>query len=421
MTKERKNKTCCMMHRGLLTSVFVAVGMMAAVPAWAAATDDTAPAVVQQRGIGGQVVDENGEPLIGVTVRVANAPNTATITDVEGNFSLGVEPGTKLLLSYTGYEQLTVTADRTRKTYQMKPDMMGLDDVVVIGYGTMKKRDLTGSVASVKAAEIAKQPTVNVMEAIQGQVAGFDITRTTGELGNHLSMTLRGTRSIYGNNEPLFIIDGMEGSFDAVNPNDIESVEVLKDASSTAIYGSAGANGVILITTKAAQKGRFSVNLDAYYGINKATAFPEVNTGSDYINFRREAAKTAGQWSSAADDESIFPSYMWPLIQNNQWVDWFDLATRTGTTQNYNLSTTYANDKTSTYFSLGYNNTQGIIKGEQMKRYSARAKIDFTPNRYVTYGLNLYALFQNYDHMNGRLWNRVICMPPLGNESGSNL
>ena len=414
MTKERKNKTCCMMHRGLLLSVFVAVGMMAAVPAWAAATDDTAPAVVQQRGIGGQVVDENGEPLIGVTVRVANAPNTATITDVEGNFSLGVEPGTKLLLSYTGYEQLTVTADRTRKTYQMKPDMMGLDDVVVIGYGTMKKRDLTGSVASVKAAEIAKQPTVNVMEAIQGQVAGFDITRTTGELGNHLSMTLRGTRSIYGNNEPLFIIDGMEGSFDAVNPNDIESVEVLKDASSTAIYGSAGANGVILITTKAAQKGRFSVNLDAYYGINKATAFPEVNTGNDYINFRREAAKTAGQWSSAADDESIFPSYMWPLIQNNQWVDWFDLATRTGTTQNYNLSTTYANDKTSTYFSLGYNNTQGIIKGEQMKRYSARAKIDFTPNRYVTYGLNLYALFQNYDHMNGRLWNRVICMPPLG-------
>ena len=416
MTEEKKTKTGCVRKGGqLLLASFVAVGMLAiASPVQAAGVNEPAPAVAQQQSVRGQVLDENGEPLVGVTVRVANAPNKATITDINGNFTLGVAPGTKLLLSYTGYEQLTVTAERTQQTYRMKPDMMGLDDVVVIGYGTMKKRDLTGSVSSVKAADIAMQPTVNVMEAIQGQVAGFDITRTTGELGNHLNMTLRGTRSIYGNNEPLFIIDGMEGSFDAINPNDIESVEVLKDASSTAIYGSAGANGVILITTKAAQKGKSTINFDAYWGVNKATAFPEINTGDNYINFRREAAKTAGQWSSAADDESIFPSYMWPLIQQNKWVDWFDLATRTGNTQNYNLSTTYANDRMSSYFSLGYNDTQGIIKGEQMKRYTARAKIDFSPNKVLTYGLNLYTLYQDYDHMNGRLWNRVICMPPLG-------
>ena len=415
MTEEKK-KTCFVLHNGRMLLVsFAAMGMLAtANQTLAAEVNETMPAVEQQQSVKGQVVDENGEPLIGVTVRVANEPNKATITDSDGNFTLNVAPGTKLLLTYTGYKQLTVTAQHSQKTYQMKPDMMGLDDVVVIGYGTMKKRDLTGSVASVKATEIAKQPTTNVMEAIQGQVAGFDITRTTGELGNHLSMTLRGTRSIYGNNSPLFIIDGMEGSFDAINPSDIESVEVLKDASSTAIYGSAGANGVILITTKAAQKGKFHINFDAYYGINKATSFPSINTGDAYINFRREAAKTAGQWSSAADDESIFPSYMWPLIKENKWVDWFDLATRTGTTQNYNLSTTYSNDKTSTYFSLGYNDTQGIIKGEQMKRYTARAKIDFTPSKFVAYGLNLYALYQDYDHMNGRLWNRVICMPPLG-------
>ena len=371
------------------------------------------PAAVQQaKAIRGTVVDENGEPMVGVTVKIIGV-NGGAVTDLDGNFTLTGAEGKQLQLSFTGYKTQTVNASSGMRIV-MEPDVMGLDDVVVIGYGTMKKRDLTGSVASVKSTEITKIPTVNVMEAIQGQVAGFDITRTTGELGNHLSMTLRGNRSIYGNNEPLFIIDGMEGSFDAINPNDIESVEVLKDASSTAIYGSAGANGVVLITTKNAQKGKFQVNLDAYYGINKATAFPEVNTGDDYINFRREAAKTAGQWSSPSDDQNIFPAYLWGLIQNNQWVDWFDLATQTGSTQNYNLSTSYSNDKVNTYFSLGFNNTKGIIRDEQMKRYSARAKVDFTPNRYLTYGLNLYALYQDYDHMNGRLWNRIICTPPLG-------
>ena len=371
--------------------------------------------VQQSRTVKGQVVDENGEPMIGVTVTIKGVTGGA-ITDLNGNFSISV-PNSKnaLELSYTGYKSQSVNiSGKNNVSIKMEPDLMGLEDVVVIGYGTMKKRDLTGSVSSVKSDEIVKTPTVNVMEAIQGQVAGFDITRTMGELGDHTTLTIRGHRSIYGQNEPLFIIDGMEGSFDAINPNDIESVEVLKDASSTAIYGSAGANGVVLITTKNPQKGRFQVNLDAYYGINKATSFPKLNTREDYINFRREAAKTVGKWSSPADDESIWPSYMWPLIQNNQWVDWFDLATQTGKTQNYNVSTNYSNDKVSSYFSLGYNDTEGILNGEQMKRYSARAKIDFTPNRYVDYGVNIYALYQNYDHMNGRVWNRIICTPPLG-------
>ena len=398
---------------------YLVYGLVAcfALPATAMAegvTTTSQPAATQQaKPVRGNVVDENGEPLIGVTVLIVGA-NGGAITDQNGDFVIAGAEGKKLQFSYAGYKTQTVQASGGLMNIKMESDIMGLDDVVVIGYGTMKKRDLTGSVSSVKSAEIAKNPTVNVMEAIQGQVAGFDITRTTGELGNHLSMTLRGNRSIYGNNEPLFIIDGIEGSFDAINPNDIESVEVLKDASSTAIYGSAGANGVVLVTTKNAQKGKFQVNFDAYLGINKATKFPQVNTGQDYINFRREAAKTVGKWSSPADDESIFPSYMWPLIQNNQWVDWFDLATQTGMTQNYNISTTYSNDRVSSYFSLGYNNTEGITRDEQMKRYSARAKIDFTPNRYVGYGLNLYALYQDYDHMNGRLWNRIICTPQLG-------
>lgn len=399
------------------TTLVLCVSALFGMPAMANADNSVTEnqSVQQARSVKGHVVDENGEPMIGVTVIIKGVTGGA-ITDIDGNFTINVPSGKNALeLSYTGYKAQSVNiSGKNNVNIKMEPDMMGLDDVVVIGYGTMKKRDLTGSVSSVKSDEILKTPTVNVMEAVQGQVAGLDITRTMGELGNHISMTLRGNRSIYGNNDPLFIIDGMEGSFDAINPNDIESVEVLKDASSTAIYGSAGANGVILITTKNAQKGKFNINLDAYYGINKATSFPELNTGERYINFRREAAKTAGLWSSASDDEKIFPAYMWPLIQNNQWVDWFDLATQTGKTQNYNLSTNFSNDRMSSYFSLGYNDTEGIVKGEQMKRYTARAKMDFTANKYVNYGLNLYALYQNYNHMNGRLWNRIISTPPLG-------
>lgn len=136
----------------------------------------------------------------------------------------------------------------------MQPDTQTLDEVVVVGYGTVKKRDLTGAVASVKSEDIVRMPTSNVLEAIQGQVAGLDITRSSGEAGSGVNMTLRGTRSINGDNSPLFIIDGMEGSYDELNPNDIASIEVLKDASSTAVYGAAGANGVIIITTKLLKK-----------------------------------------------------------------------------------------------------------------------------------------------------------------------
>ncbi len=329
---------------------------------------------------------------------ISNVPNNATLE-----------------ISYVGFQTKTVSVgSKNILSISLSQDEYLLNEIVAVGYGTMKKRDLTGAISSIRSEDIVKTPTTNVMETIQGKVTGLDITKSSGELGAPLNMTLRGNRSIYGNNSPLFIVDGMEGSFESLNPNDIASIEVLKDASSTAIYGAAGANGVILITTKNAEKGKFSINMDAYIGINKVTCFPEINTGDAYINFRREAAKTAGKWSSPADDESIWPSYMQDLIKKNQWVNWYDLATQTGTTQNYTLSTNYANDRIKSYFSLGYNNTEGLIKGEELRRYSARAKIDFTANRYITYGLNLYALYSNHDARGSRVWNRIICTPPLG-------
>lgn len=338
----------------------------------------------QQNSIKGTVVDEQGEPMIGVTVKVKGS-QAATITDINGGFSVNAPNGATLELSYVGYTTQTIKAKDGLRV-QMAPDSQVMDEVVVIGYGTIKKRDLTGSVSSVKSEDIARVPVSNPIEAIQGQVAGLDITRTSGDADAELNIMLRGTRSINGDNTPLFIIDGMQGSYSELNPNDIASIEVLKDASSTAVYGSAGANGVIIITTKSPKKGKHSINFDAYLGWNTIPSYPETRKGEDYVNFRRLAQQNAGTYTSDAD---LFPTSFQNLIDNGNWVNWFDLGTQAGITQSYNLSTSYANDRMSSYFSLGYYNVEGNLQGDEKTRYSARAKIDFTANKIVKYGLSL--------------------------------
>ncbi len=367
-----------------------------------------------QQRVTGTVTDAAGQPVIGANVLVEGTM-IGTTTGVDGRYSIEAPADAKLSISYIGYKTQTVAvAGKTAVDIQLAEDAALLDDVVVIGYGTVKKRDLTGSVASVKAEDIARTPTSNVMEAIQGQVAGFDITRSNGDAGASMNMSLRGNRSVNATNEPLFIIDGVEGSFSELNPNDIASIDILKDASSTAIYGSAGANGVVIITTKTPQKDKFSINLDAYYGWNVPSKFPQLNSGEAYKEFRREALRTTGAWKSPADDATLFPSDIQSLIDNNQWIDWSDAATRTGQTQSYNISSSYANDRMSSYFSLGYYNVEGQLPDDELTRYSIRSKMDFTPTRWFKYGANIYGMWQDNDKRYSKVWNRILCTPPLG-------
>ena len=395
----------------ILVAVAATSAMLTATPQAVQAAGANSPfqSTAPQSKVTGTIVDANGEPVIGANVSTLDG-KIGTVTDIDGRFSLDVPQGTQLHVSYIGYVSQTLKASTSMKV-TLAEDYQGLEETVVIGYGAVKKRDLTGAVASVKSEDIVKTPTTNVMEALQGQVAGFDITRSTGEVGASMNMTLRGNRSIYGDNSPLFIIDGMEGSYDELNTNDIASVEVLKDASSTAIYGAAGANGVVIITTKNAKKDKLQIDLDAYYGWNVISSFPQVNTGEDYINFRRTALKNAGLYT---DDANLFPSYLQQLVDNGQWVDWFKEGSQTGTMQSYNLSTSYATNKVNTYISLGYSDTQGLLKGDELKRYSLRAKVDVSPNKYVTYGTNLYGMYSDNDKRNSRIWNRMLCTPPLG-------
>ena len=265
--------------------------------------------VTQTKTVKGTIIDESGEPLIGVSI-VVKGTSTGTITDFNGNFSIDLPAGRKeLVISYIGYKEQTVTVTGNGPVnVKMISDTQALDEAVVIGYGAVKKRDLTGAVASVKSEDITMNPGTNPMEALQGKVAGLDITRESGQAGSGVKMQLRGNRSLTASGNPMFIIDGMPGDYATLNPNDIESIEVLKDASSTAVYGSSGANGVVIITTKGGKEGKLTANFNAFFGINSWSTMPEVRQGETYMEGLRTAHKNAGTY---VDDANMFtnPAY----------------------------------------------------------------------------------------------------------------
>lgn len=371
----------------------------------------SAEQVNQVKGI---VKDETGESVIGANVTV-KGQSIGTITDIDGRFVIDAPVNSVLQISYIGYIGQEVNVGKKRElVITLKEDTKTLDEVVVIGYGAVKKRDLTGAVASVKKDDIVLTPTGNVMEAISGRVAGLDITRESGSAGSKVNMTLRGSRSINGSNTPLFIIDGVEGSYEELNPNDIESIEVLKDASSTAIYGSAGANGVVIITTKKGNEGKTQISLDAYVGVNGFTEFPEVLTHDGFIRLRREAYRTIGEWNSEADDSKIFSNEEWDAIQNNQWVNWFDEATRNGIQQSYTVSMNGGTENTKSYLSVNYYEEQGILKNDEYTRYSLNGSIDKKINDWIKGGIKFQGTYSERDARNNQIWTRVLCLSPLG-------
>lgn len=307
-------------------SITLAMSSAMLLPATANATEAgkaaLAPQAVQQSGVvKGNIVDETGEPMIGVTVIPLGQTKNGTITDLDGNFTLhNVSGKTTIEISYIGYKSQKVTATPgSPVSIKMVPESNQLDDVVVIGFGTVKKRDVTGSVASVKSDVILQTPTTSVASAMQGRISGLDI--------NGSDLRIRGNRSISAGNSPLVIIDGVQGgSMSDLNPNDIESVDVLKDASSTAIYGSQGANGVIIITTKKPEAGKMQVSYDGYVTAAFRPDRASYRSPEDYYKTRRLAAENAGLWNSTADDESLFASTeAYAAYKAGAWTDYENL------------------------------------------------------------------------------------------------
>ncbi len=347
-----------------------------------------------------------------------------TITDFDGNYVLEVPAATGILeVSYIGYKTQEVTLGKSDVlNIQMQPDTQALDEVVVIGYGTVKKRDLTGAVASMKNEDVTVAPTSNVMEALQGKIAGMDIVKSSGQVGEDVSILLRGSRSIYGNNEPLFIIDGIPGSYSQINPSDIESIDVLKDASSTAIYGSAGANGVVIITTKRGKEGKATVNFDAYYGFSSSPNYKHGMTGDEWVTYQKEAYKYKnGEYPS--DMSALFGNQAYTDAYNaGKWIDWIDEASgNTATTQKYSLSVSGGSEKTKIFASTSYNREEGLLSNDNLNRYSLRLNIDQQIFSWAKIGFTSNLTYQDRNQGVKNTFTRGLASFPLGDaydESG---
>lgn len=375
--------------------------------------------LMAQITVEGTIKDVYEDPIPGLNVILKNSV-MGTVTDLNGNYSLANVPSNGVLVfSSIGMITEEIPVDgKTRIDLVMHDDISRLDEVVVIGYGTVKKRDLTGAVSSVKSEDITISPVNNVMEALQGRVSGLDITRSSGRSGSEPEVLLRGNRSLSGGMQPLYIIDGIPGSISNLNTNDIESVEVLKDASTTAIYGAEGANGVIIVTTKQAEEGKLKVELNSYYGVNSSPIYPSALTGQAWLDYLDAGFQGAYDRAPVDRNEllttySLAPAELSPYIDNGKWVDWVDETLQTGIQQNHSLSLRGGTEKTQGYFSLNYNSEKGIYKNDKTEIFSTRSGVTHKFDRWVTAGIQSSLSWRDRDHRSSRI-NRTFRTLPLG-------
>lgn len=359
-------------------------------------------AAFAQGTLKGKVVEENGEPVIGAAV-FYDGTNTATMTDLNGEFQIPYNKGKVLIFSCIGLKEETLrTESNNYLSVILYPDTMALDDAVVIGYGTTSRRDLTGSVASVKADDITASGSKNAIGALQGRVAGLSITSQSGEPGAGFNIRIRGNNSINAETSPLVVIDGMQmnlsssdiasstttgyGTSDPlsfINPNDIESIEVLKDASATAIYGANGANGVIIITTKGGVKGvdKATVTFDASYGLSTNPSHIELLNAQEYADYRFTKKDYGGEITYGRDVDYDGTYDEVKDVSDYQTWDWQNLMYRTAATQSYNLSiSSRVGGKAQLQASFGYLDQEGLVVGNDQQRYTGRVKIDHQIN-----------------------------------------
>ena len=383
---------------------------------------------MQQREIAihGSITNILGESIPGATVVVQGTTN-GTISDSRGNFTLQKVPaeGT-IIFSFVGMKTKEIpVAGQSEINVVLEEDAIGIEEVVAIGYGVVRKRDLTGSVSSVKADEIAKSASSNAMQAMQARVPGLDIQQSDGQAGSGISLTLRGNRSISASNSPLIMVDGVEyGSTLDINPSDIESMEVLKDASSTAIYGTRGANGVILITTKHGKAGKTRINLNAYLSSNSPTDVPQVMYGTrevqrliDKANYQADDA--SGNWGTSnltAENvltESLEDFTEYEIYQDGSYTDWADIILQDGLTQNYEISVSGGSEKTNFNLSLGTMSEEGLLKNDKMDRYNVKTTIDHKINSYFKVGTNILFTYKDHDARQSSVFSQALKMTTI--------
>lgn len=287
-----------------------------------------AVATAQAQNIRGKVSDENGMPIPGVNILVKGS-TLGTTTDVDGQYALAADGDQVLVFSFIGYVSQEVSvANRSVIDITLQTDTQMLNEVVVVGYGTQKKSDITGAVASLPQERLEMVPNLNIAQALQGAVAGVMMQTSSAGAAPTESLMIRGRNSIKASNSPLIVVDGIPygGALRDINPNDVKSIEVLKDASSAAIYGSRGSNGVILVTTKAGIEGAPKISYNGYYSVQRFASLPHVMNGEEFYNFKNTR------------EPGVITASELEVYESGEWVDWLDLALRNGASTQHNVS-----------------------------------------------------------------------------------
>lgn len=333
--------------------------------------------------ISGTVIDQEGNPLPGASILIKGDNTKGTMSDFDGNFSIEVSSGEVLVVSYIGYQTQEVTVEQsTNLTITMIQSATDLDEVVVIGYGTQKKSDLTGAISSVKSDELLKQPAINAVQSIQGKLSGVNIVNTDAP-GDDPVVLIRGVGTATSGNSPLYIVDGVQvRSISNINPADIETMDVMKDAASAAIYGMDAANGVIFITTKKGKFGKAKISLSSYYGTKTMLNPVEMANASQYITYFNEKQASTGA--------------SWLLSENQQYnTDWYDELTDVGFSNSNNVAVSGANENVSYFFSFNNYNEDGILEDQDLNRNTLRSNNTFKLfNDRVKISQNFSAAFQ---------------------------
>ena len=398
-------------------------------------------AIAQTRTITGTISDEAGEPMTGVTVRVKGTDN-ATATNVEGMFSIKAARGAVLDFSFIGYLPQSISiGDHTQIDITMQPDVKSLDEVVVVAYGSQKKSSITGAISQVNSEELSKRPVSSVTAALEGNTPGISVSSSYGAAGSAPSITIRGVGTVTGTNSPLYVIDGVpfDGSINELNPEDVESMSVLKDAASAALYGNRAANGVILITTKKAKAERISLTFKTNQGWYQR-GIPEYDVlGPDQwmtsmfnavrnYQYSSNVAKNGHDAALAAATKYAQESTMDDMVKLNIYnvandklfmadgsinpqasilpgylgdIDWYDQVIQNGYRGEYLFSGSGASDRSDYFFSLGYLDENGYVKNNNFSRISGRSTVNLRPTKWLRTGLNLYATYQKSSNAKG--------------------
>lgn len=360
-------------------------------PALAASSTAGTNLAIQQQDqkLKGQVIDaQTGDPVIGVNVLVKGTTN-GTITDIDGKYLLNAPAGAILQISFIGYKTVEIAATTSEQTIKLHEDTETLDEVVVVGYGVQKKESLTGAMSTLKENRLKDVTTPTVENMLNGKVSGVYVAPGSGQPGSNGAVQIRGRATLSGSTSPLWVIDGVIVGEDpgVLNPSDIENMTILKDAASTAIYGSQGANGVIIVTTKMGKSEKMKINASVKLGVSTMTnGKMEVMNGAELYDY----------YASFPNQEDIKFSRWNPELRNANF-DWGELASQAGFTQDYNISLSGGNEKMSSYFSLGYYSEEGTVKGYKYDRYSFRYRSNYKPFSWLTIKPNISGSMKNTD------------------------